>query len=598
MPVPNNTIASARHPQYLFHLPDWQKWRWIWEGGESFRQRYLYSLSDRESQTDFDARKKVTPIPAFAKAAIVDIKNSVFHRMSDIARRGGSPSYESAVAGYNGGVDRRGSSMNHFVGTNVLPEMLAMGKCGVFVDNVAPPGPTKADATQASPFLYTYPIEDILSWDMGLPHEESELRSILLRDWTITYTNHFGTVHLPTNTQERLRLVWIGDDGFVWYQFFDPAGNPVSADGVPGESPTRLNLRKIPFVICDIGISLLNDIADYQIALLNMVSTDVAYSLKANFPFYVEQQDRRAVGSHLKSDVMEDGTATSGGQSAAQKEIKVGTIHGRTYDINTDTPTFINPSSEPLLSSTKLQEKFENDIRKLVNLAVISLGNNRASEGSRAFDNQGLEAGLAFIGLVLETAERKIGEHWSAYEGNDNTVVVKYPEQYSRKSMETRIDESQKIADLTFQIPSLTAKKELAKDIIVSLMGGRATPEKIAEINKEIDEAKYSTSDPDVIKLAKEEGLASDVTCSNALGFEGEEEVEQANLDHAKRIARIQSAQTSNDGTPDNPGARGVDDLEVNRDSASEEREEATDTTEEPDTKRPVRGEGKQNSDD
>lgn len=599
MPITTtNTIANARHPQYLYHLPDWEKWRFIWEGGQSFLQKYITSLSDRESATDFANRKKVTPIPGFAKAAIVDIKNSVFHRMGDIARRGGSEKYESAVAGYEGGVDRRGSSMNHFVGTQVLPEMLLMGKCGVFVDNVAPPGPTKADALHASPFLYTYPVEDILSWDMGLPHEESEFRSVLLKDWTISYENHFGGVHLPTASQERLRLVWIGEDGFVWYQFFDGGGNPILPDGSPGENPVRLKLRKIPFVICDIGASLMTDIADYQIALLNMVSSDVAYSLKANFPFYVEQQDTRAIGSHIKSDVMADGTSTSGGQGAAQKDINVGTIHGRLYDLKAKQPAFINPSSEPIRSSTELQEKFENDIRKLVNLAVVSLGNNRASEGSRAFDNQGLEAGLAFIGLVLETAERKIAEHWSGYEGSDNTVIVKYPEQYSRKSMETRIDEAKKISELMFSIPSLSAKKELAKDAVSSLMGGRTTPEKLAEINQEIDDAKYSTSDPDVVRLAKEEGLASDETCSDALGFVGSEEIPQANRDHAARVARIQASQTSTDGTPDNPGARGVDDLEPNGNSASEEREEATDTTTRADTKKPVRGKGKQNSDD
>jgi hypothetical protein len=55
----------------------------------------------------------------------------------------------------------------------------------------------------------------------------------------------------------------------------------------------------------------------------------VNYALKANFPFYVEQKDQRASGSHLKNAIGEDGTATTGGQAAAESDIKVGVTQGR-----------------------------------------------------------------------------------------------------------------------------------------------------------------------------------------------------------------------------------------------------------------------------
>jgi hypothetical protein len=38
----------------------------------------------------------------------------------------------------------------------------------------------------------------------------------------------------------------------------------------------------------------MEDIADYQIALMNLESSDINYMLKSNFPFYVEQYDPRA----------------------------------------------------------------------------------------------------------------------------------------------------------------------------------------------------------------------------------------------------------------------------------------------------------------
>ena len=55
---------------------------------------------------DFNDRLEMTPIPAFARLAINDVRNSIFQRMRNITRRGGSASYQSAVAGLNLGVDK------------------------------------------------------------------------------------------------------------------------------------------------------------------------------------------------------------------------------------------------------------------------------------------------------------------------------------------------------------------------------------------------------------------------------------------------------------------------------------------------------------
>jgi len=600
MAPPSVNISSTRHPDYYYNLSDWSTWRWIWEGGEGFTRTYLKKYTERESNTDFERRRDITPVPGFAKAALVDIKNAVFHRMVDIFRRGGSDSYQSSIQGQKGGVDRRGASMNHFIGTQVLPEMLAMGKCGVFVDNIAPTGPTMADSAGASPYLYMYRVEDIMSWKCALPEAEGDFEAILLRDWCIDYSPAWGGIEMPKGEFERFRLVYIGDDGFVHYQFFDADGQPITSDGKPGGEPVRLDLKRIPFVMFDIGESLLKDIATHQIALLNLVSSDVAYALKSNFPFYTEQTDTRAMGSHLKSDVMENGTASGGGQQSGDNQIKVGAHDGRTYDIKAERPGFIHPSSEPLRASMELQRKLEDDIRKLVNLAVVSLGNSRASGEAKSIDNQGLESGLAFIGLVLEGAERKIADHWAAYEGNDSrdTAIIAYPEQYTMKSQLERIEEADKLTALMFSIPGKTVKKELAKDAVTALLGGKTNIATLGKIYREIDEAKYSTSDPKVIELAKEQMLASDITLSDALGFDGETEIPKAQEDHEDRIERIQKAQESHLGAERDPGAQGINDLSANPQAAKEERAEATSTETSDSTKKKVRGEQKKNNGD
>jgi hypothetical protein len=346
----------------------------------------------------------------------------------------------------------------------------------------------------------------------------------------------------------------------------------------------------------------MKDVTRHQAALLNLTSSDVGYALKANFPFYVEQQDMRAVGDHLKSGVNPDGSAMTGGQGADDREIEVGATHGRIYDIKAATPSFINPSSEPLEASMKLQEKLEDDIRKLVNLAVQNkIGRRATSSEAAKLSDQGLEAGLSFIGLVLENGERNIADHWAAYEerviSKRLVATIKYPDRYSLKTDADRVHEADKLAELMFTVPGKTVKKELSKNIVTALLSGKVNVDTMEKIFSEIDDAGYTTSDPDVIIQAKEAGLVGEQTASEALGFD-EEEYLKARADHADRAARILAAQTSgSEAVGTNLGARGVEDLASETSEGVEERGEATDTTLKEGTKSPVRGKGAKLSD-
>jgi hypothetical protein len=175
---PSHNIIDSRHPNYLSCMSDWQKWRLTYRGGDEFRDRYLEQFSAREERKDFNSRKAVTPIPAFAKAAVNDIRNSIYQRMSDVLRTGGSGAYQQAVAGLKGGVDRRGATMTSFLGMKVLTDLLVMGRVGVYVDHPVVEGVgTLADTTGRRPYLYSYQIEDILSWACSKPEEPSEFQS-------------------------------------------------------------------------------------------------------------------------------------------------------------------------------------------------------------------------------------------------------------------------------------------------------------------------------------------------------------------------------------------------------------------------------------
>lgn len=294
-----NTInlVDSRYPGYLSGLTDWSKYRLTYEGGDSFREAYLERFSTREDATDFQTRKNMTPVPRFAGAAIDDIRNSIYQRLRDVVRKGGSKTYQNAVNGLDLGVDRRGSTMCAFMGVKVLTELLIMGRVGIFVDS--PPIPTAAslaDVGSARPYLYSYQIEDILSWSCNKSDEPSEFQAVLLRDTVMQYDQ---ASLLPTLEVKRYRRLWV-EGGQVWLQFYNPEGKEVDQLDLPS-GPIGLELTRIPFVMLNIGNGLMKDVCQQQIALLNLGSSDVSYALRSNFPFYVEQKDLRVVGSHLKN---------------------------------------------------------------------------------------------------------------------------------------------------------------------------------------------------------------------------------------------------------------------------------------------------------
>ena len=87
-------------------------------------------------------------------------------------------------------------------------------------------------------------------------------------------------------------------------------------------------------------------------------------------------------------------------------------------------------------------------------------------------------------------------------------------------------------------VPGRKVKKELAKCIVLALLGGKVSPDDLAEINKEIDKAPYTTSDWNTIIQAVINGVCGEQTASIALGFD-DDEYKQARKDHAARAVRV-----------------------------------------------------------
>ncbi len=509
------------HPDFL--SAEWMKYRHIKDGGDLFIEQYLVKFSEREGDNDFLARKQITPIPGFASAALVDIRNSIYQRMPDITRKGGLDSYLATVRGENGGIDLTSATMNHFVGKEVLPELLFLGKVGVYVDMPVIGDATLADTENIHPYVYIYKAEEITNWSYTQTEQGIEFDRLLLEESYIVYDER----GLPKENKIRYRFLK-KEDGVVTVQYLDETGKLMT------DTPlVTLKINKIPFVLFELDRSLLKDVANHQIALLNLESSDISYTLKSNFPFYTEQYSGKFAPGHLKNN--EDGEPN---------EIDVGSMQGRRYVKGMDRPGFISPSSEPLVASMAKQKELKEDIRALINLALSNIRPKFASAEAKQFDERGLESGLSFLGLVLELGEQQIANMYHQYENVVDVTIVNYPERYGLKTDIERMKEAEKLNELIAIVPSETYRKITAKEIVRILLSTKSTNDEMDKMFAEIDAATFVNGTPEDIHADIERGILSLETGAIARGY-NKDEPKKAEDDHAKRLVRIEAAQTN-----------------------------------------------------
>jgi hypothetical protein len=559
-------MSTRLHPLYGQITNEYEKFRLAYEGGEDFKTEYLYYFSTRESQEEFNARSEVTYVPSHAKAAITEIKNAIFGRLVDIVRLDGSANYNKAVNGLNGGVNNRGDSMSSYIGKYILPELLVQGRVGIYVDRAAETPTTLANKRQP-PYLYHFKATDILNWSYTF---DNKLKSVLLRR-TTNEEDEYGLLGADVETY---RLCVLTDAG-VKITDYAPDGSSIAAE-------YTLPLKDIPFVILNLSQPLMRDIADYQIAMLNIASSDIGYLLKANFPFYTEQRD--ALADLAAGRVGATGTEAG---TAGEQAVEVSPTQGRSYAKGLERPSFIHPSTDPIKASMDKQEQLKSEIRQLVALAVTNLEPQRQSAASKEKDKQGLEAGLSVIGLELEYAENQISKFWHAYE-LEESATIKYPSNYSTRTDADRRAEADELLKQAPKVPSLTYQKTLAKQ--AAKLTANTDPVTLDTIYKEIDAAVVVSIDYEIIKSDHEAGLVSTETASKARLYP-EGEVEQAKKDHAERAMRIAAAQSSVRLADTSQSARGVDDL--GGDDADDEKEYSQDASMQDDGAKAVRGKAK-----
>ena len=527
------TLASIyRKPLYNDSWSEWSKFRDIMRSGKDFVETYLEKYTTRETNEEFAIRKNITYNPAIARAAVLKIKNSIFQRLADVTRTGGPRSYLEAANGTCPlGVDLAGRSMNQFLGKYILPEMLSMKAVGVMVDKeVLSTEVQLLNQAVQHPYLYTFAVEDIIN----TVYVNNTLTKVFLRRNVETNDDQLGLI--VDNDVDYLYMEKT-PMGILWKRFLegDELGEPV-AQGM-------LLISEIPFVLFEIEQSLLTDVADYQIALLNIESGDVNYCWKGNFPFYTEQDSLQgadfakttgfdsATGAALSTLTDKDYRRSTRGQS------------GRIYGPNMDRPGFIHPSSEPLMASIKKQEAMKNAIEYLVGINLESLASSSAE--SKAQGQSLKEEGLSVIGLELERAERQIAEIWRQFEGESERTTIDYPNNYSLRTDSDRRAEASELIEEGQKFSSQTLQRAIAKRSARLLMTHGVSEREWAVIDHEIDTATVVFSDPKIIADHFEKGLVSRETAIEDLLGLPEGEAQKAEDDRIKTIKAAVAAQTS-----------------------------------------------------
>lgn len=541
-PLAINNISALTHPSYSASTEDWRKWRLTYESGEAFLDEYLKKFNEREGSADFQTRKDISYVPAFAKSAVNNVKDAIYQRIADVTRDG-SKSYNNAIIGKDGGIDKAGTTINSFIGSDILPELLTMSKVGVFIDMPVNLGETQIEQQGKTPYIYQYKAEDIINWEVDLQNNK-QFTKLLLRDFIFQMDENSG---LPTDVEERYRFLAL-EENVVLVHFFDKDSNYIE---------TRdLNLKEIPFALFEITDSLLRDIANYQISLLNLASSDMAYALNCNFPFYVEQYDPRVDNLYQRQASSSSGDVeivTAGERedsiAAKNKVIEVGTMTGRKIPKGLELPRYIHPSSEPLKASMSKQKELKDDINRLVKLAVSNLAADASAE-SKSFDERSLEAGLSAIGLELEQGERRIAQLWQMYESDQNEVTIKYPKKYSLQTDREQREEANDLADSVKNIPSLLYKREAMKIAVSKRLGSKISSDSLEKIHTEIDNANVIFHNPEELSRDVELTLIDPETASEAKGYP-KGAVEKAKIAHADRVQRIAESQAKARGASD-----------------------------------------------
>jgi len=516
-------LIDVRSPAYVADSSQWATWREALNAGPSYIRNQLQKLPEEDYPTYLE-REKLTPHPAYIKACLREILTGIFTQMGSVIRRNGPKTFQTALTG---NIDGAGTSLNYFLVMDVLRELLTMKRVAICVDRaVLPPEPTVADAIVNPPYLYIIEAENILAWHT--PAGASIPTEVLIKDINPKY---FAGTSLRIGGEVQYRYLRKMPGSGVAVTYYDEKGNE--------QFQAVLDLQEVPIIILETDDSIIQDVIGHQAAILNLMSSTIAYAIGANMSVYTEQSDMATLMASLRAPVLEEGDEPT----EAASKLKIGKNYGRRYSQNSDRPDFISPDTENIPKMLELYDKIRDDIRRLMllalqNVSVRGLMSVTALTQSQASTNHG----LAVLAVLLEKAERGVAQIWADFEKESDDYIVKYPNDFQMMSVQERLEHIEKLSKMQEVVPSATYRRIIANQITSLVLNQQLSADLRKQIEQEIQDAPSLVVRPADVPKLTEEGVLPREYASKLLNLPADT-AEKANKEHAERLARIAQAQ-------------------------------------------------------
>ena len=215
-----------------------------------------------------------------------------------------------------------------------------------------------------------------------------------------------------------------------------------------------------------------------------------------NFPLFTKQRDSSKTGIKPvnKHNSIQPGRETETMDRTVDGEdnrpsVESGVGKGQYYDMKAERPGYVSPGVENVKASMEKQKEVREEIDQLLDLSLASQakGKLQQSGASKKMDRVDLDAGLGYIGQLMETAEREVAEIVHMFLGSKVEPEVKYPTTYSIKSEDERLQDATSLFEVADKPNDAMAQAELHKRGIEILLGTLIDSNSMTEIRNRID---------------------------------------------------------------------------------------------------------------